>query len=187
MSLRWNTESWVIIAQCFEHWQPKLVTWVRFPVNYQFFPVFHKLATAWVYVYVCICIVTHLAYSFHYTARPIAPGSDSDNSVCTYQQLNSQYCLFRALINVTNVLNNNKDTEVSYVSLRALGEGEISHIIFSISPTTQVCTLNTTFHCSSPNIPFGINMSLTVIDKCGQQSETVTQQCMRLNSEPQGI
>ena len=107
--------------------------------------------------------------------------------MCTYQQLNSQYCLFHALVNVTNVLNDNKDTEVSYVSLRALGEGEISHINFSISPTTQIYTLNTTFHCSSNNISIGINMSLMFIDKCGQQSETVTQQCMRLTSEPQGI
>ena len=85
------------------------------------------------------------------------------------------------------MLNNNKDTEVSYVSLRALGEGEISHINFSISPTTQIWTLNTTFHCSSTNIPIGINMFLTVIDKCGQHSETATKQCMRLDSEPQGI
>ena len=82
------------------------------------------------------------------------------------------------------MLNNNKDTEVNYVSLTTLGEGEISHINFSISPATQIYTLNTTFHCSSTNIPIGINMSLMVIDKCGQQSEMVTQQCMRLNSEP---
>ena len=70
--------------------------------------------------------------------------------MCTYYKFtqdNSQYyCLISTRINVNDLLNNNKDTEVSYVSLTVSSEGEdkISQN-FSISPTTKISTLNASF------------------------------------------
>ena len=107
------------------------------------------------------------------------------------QDNNSQYCLVSTRINVNDLLNSYKDTEVKYVSLIAStegNEGEIHHN-FSISPTMKIAdlTYDATLHykCSTNSTSVGIHMSLTVFDKCGQQSESVTQQCVR--SEIQGI
>ena len=126
---------------------------------------------------------------FHYTARPIAP--DTDTSACTYykyKQNNSQYCLVSTRIDVNDVLNNNKNTEVSYVSLTVSSKcgHDDSEIIlsqnFSISPTTEIGNLNATFSykCSTNNISVRINM--TVFDKCGQRSELETQPCHSISS-----
>ena len=94
-------------------------------------------------------------------------------------KITQYYCLISTQINVNDLLNNNKDTEVSYVSLTVSSEGEdkISQN-FSISPTTKISTLNASFHykCSTNNSSVRIHM--TVFDKCGQQSDLVTQQCM---------
>ena len=110
--------------------------------------------------------------------------------MCTYYKFtqdNSQYyCLISTRINVNDLLNNNKDTEVSYVSLTVSSEGDEGKIPhnFSISPTTKITDLNATFHYKCSTNSTSVRIHMTVFDKCGQQSDLVTQQCM--SSETQG-
>ena len=108
--------------------------------------------------------------------------------MCTYYkytQDNSQYCVVSTRINVSDLLNNNQDTEVDYVSLTVSAEGhedEIPHN-FSIIPTTKITDLNATFHYKCSTNSTSVRIHMIVFDKCGQQSDLVTQQC---NSEIQG-
>ena len=94
---------------------------------------------------------------------------------CTYHnysQGDSQYCLITVHINVTDILTNNQETEVSYVSITVTSsngnEYEQTHN-FSILPTTEVDAFNATFYYKCPTNE-QIIVNFTVFDKCGQQS-----------------
>ena len=108
-----------------------------------------------------------------FTGSPNA--MDPDNLSCTYHKFSqgdSQYCLITVHINVTDILTNNQETEVSYVSITVTSsngnEYEQTHN-FSILPTTKVDAFNATFFHKCPTNE-RIIVNITVFDKCSQQS-----------------
>ena len=100
----------------------------------------------------------------YYAGRPIAP---RNSTTCTYCK--SSQCL-NVTVNVTDIMVNNEETDISYVSI-AVSSGTNLDLLrsYSISPMAiDVTKINDTF-TRLVNLPES-SIHITVGDKCGQEN-----------------
>ena len=99
--------------------------------------------------------------------------------MCIYDE-HSQ--LLNVVVNVTDIVVNNEETDVSSVSIAVSNDTDLEHLrSYSISP---IATINDTFsyHTRSVNHT-EVSVHITVGDKCGQESLSEVISCAVMRSQ----
>ena len=136
-----------------------------------------------IWVGFCTIIYMHKeSYSlsfFHYAGRPTPP----HNSTCDYHKYSD---LISVVVNVTDImLNNNKETEISYVSITVSNTRDLEQLVYnySISSITKTDILNATFSFFNYMEDNQIRAYIIAVDKCGHESLSEVTNCKPLGAK----
>ena len=119
-----------------------------------------------------LCLAIIIIY---YAGRPIAP---RNSTTCTYDERSQ---LLNVTVNVTDIMVNNEETDVSNVSI-AVSSGTDLELLrsYSISPMAiDVTKINDAFTRSVNHTEIGIH--ITVGDKCGQENLSEMIRCAKVS------
>ena len=82
------------------------------------------------------------------------------------------------------MLNNNEETEISYVSIAVSNTKDFEHLYnYSIRSITKLKSLNTTFSYLNREVDDQITVHIITVDKCYQESLSEIISCRMITSK----
>jgi hypothetical protein len=122
-------------------------------------------------------IIQNLNYSrfiITYAGRPTVPR----NSTCVYDERSQ---LLNVVVNITDIVVNNKETDVSYVSIAVSNGTDLEHLrSYLINHITKI---NDIFSYTRSLDNIEISVYINVADKCDQQSLSEVISCRVMRSK----
>ena len=115
-----------------------------------------------------------------YTAAPIAPANKKITCSCDkYQQACITITVLQIKVNKSDILAQNRDiSDINSVTLKLLGL-DVQQLSTSLNTNTEsdFITANFSYAECEGDEQFHVNVTLIIIDKCGQQSYPVAIKC----------